>query len=115
MFPTVMDLQLAPDDRRTLEQMLRQSTLSQAIAQRTRVVLAVAAGDTYATIAPRFACTDRFIAIWKRHFPEGGVLALADAPRAGAKIVPPTSLACTSRHPRTRWCAVSTRRPRFKR
>jgi hypothetical protein len=72
MFTTSMDLVLAPDDRRTLEQMLRQTTLSQAIAKRVRVVLAVADGDRYSTIAERFACTDRFIAIWKRRFIEGG-------------------------------------------
>ena len=78
-----MDLVLAPEDRRTLEQMLRQTTLSQAIAKRVRVVLALADGARYSTIAERFACTDRFIAIWKRRFIEGGVLALADAPRAG--------------------------------
>ena len=47
MFTAHMDLVLAPDDRRTLEQMLRQTTLSQAIAKRVRVVLALAAGDTY--------------------------------------------------------------------
>jgi hypothetical protein len=48
-----------------------------------RVLLALADGETYAAIGVRFACTDRFIAIWKRRFVEGGVLALADAPRAG--------------------------------
>ena len=63
--------------------MLRQTTLSQAIAKRVRVVLALADGESYATIAARAACADRFIAIWKRRFVEGGVLALADAPRAG--------------------------------
>jgi transposase len=78
-----MHLVLTPDDRRTLEQLLRQTTLSQAIAKRVRVVLALADGDPYATIAARAGCTDRFIAIWKRRFLEGGVLAMADAPRAG--------------------------------
>jgi len=83
MFTPSMDLVLAPDDRRTLEQMLRQTTLSQAIAKRVRVVLALADGAPYSTVAARFTCTDRFIAIWKRRFVKGGVLALADAPRAG--------------------------------
>ncbi len=83
MFTPAMHLVLTPDDRRTLEQLLRQTTLSQAIAKRVRVVLALADGDTYATIAARAGCTDRFIAIWKRRFLEGGVLAMADAPRAG--------------------------------
>lgn len=78
-----MHLVLTPDDRRTLEQLLRQTTLSQAIAKRGRVVQALADGAPYATIAARAGCTDRFIAIWKRRFLEGGVLAMADAPRAG--------------------------------
>jgi len=47
------------------------------------VVLALADGDSYSTIADTLACTDRFMALWKRRFVEGGVLALADAPRAG--------------------------------
>ncbi len=78
-----MDRVRTSEDRRTLEQMLRQTTLSQEIAKRVRVVLALADGASYSTIAARLACTDRFIAIWKRRFVEGGVLALADAPRAG--------------------------------
>ncbi|MCA2988020.1 MAG: helix-turn-helix domain containing protein [Gemmatimonas sp.] len=47
------------------------------------MALALAAGETYATIGAQFACTDRFIAVWERRFVEGGVLALAVAPRAG--------------------------------
>ncbi len=83
MFTATMDLVPTSENRGTLEQMLRQTTLSQAIAKRVRVVLALADGDSYAAIGARFACTDRFIAIWKRRFVDGGVLALADAPRAG--------------------------------
>jgi transposase len=83
MFTTVMNLVLAPEDRRTLEQMLRQTTLSQAIAERVRVVLALAEGDAYSAIAARWTFTDRFTAMWKRRFVEGGALALADAPCAG--------------------------------
>jgi hypothetical protein len=37
MFTSTMDLVLAPDDHRSLEQMLRQTTLSQAIAKRVRI------------------------------------------------------------------------------
>jgi transposase len=78
-----MDLVLAPEDRRTLEQMWRQTTLCQAIAKRVRAVLALADRDAYAAIATRLASTDRFIAMWKRRLVEGGVLALADTPREG--------------------------------
>jgi transposase len=63
--------------------MLRQTSLSQAIAKRVRLVLALADRDAYSNICTHLACTDPFIAIWKRRFRERGVLALADAPRAG--------------------------------
>ncbi|MBL8986590.1 MAG: IS630 family transposase [Gemmatimonadetes bacterium] len=78
-----MDLVLSDGERAELERLLRQATLSQAIARRVRVVLALAGGQTYAAVAAALGCTDRFIAIWKRRYVEGGVLALADAPRAG--------------------------------
>jgi transposase len=83
MFSPTMDLTLSAAERQQLEQMLRQTTLSQAIARRVRVVLAVAAGQRYSTIGAALGATDRFIAIWKRRYVEGGILALADAPRAG--------------------------------
>ena len=83
MFTPVMDLRLSPAARIDLERLLRQTTLRQAIAKRARVVLALADGHPYSAISAQHQCTDRFIAIWKRRFREGGILALADAPRAG--------------------------------
>jgi transposase len=84
MFTPTMDLTLASAERHELEQLLRQDTLSQAIARRARVMLAVADGESYAAIGARLGVTDRFIAMWKRRYLEGGILALGDAPRAGA-------------------------------
>lgn len=83
MLPSPMDLTLSAADRATLQRLLRQTSLPQAIAKRVRVVLALADGHSYSAIGAQEACTDRFIAVWKRRFVEGGVLALADAPRAG--------------------------------
>lgn len=83
MFTPVMDLVLSTAERLELDRLLRATTLSQAIAKRVRVVLALAEGESYAAVGAAFACTDRFIAIWKRRYVEGGLLALADAPRAG--------------------------------
>jgi transposase len=83
MFTPAMDLSLSLAARRDVEQLLRQATLSQAIARRGRVILALADGQTYAQIGAALAVTDRFIAQWKRRYVEGGILALADAPRAG--------------------------------
>ncbi|MCU0635777.1 MAG: IS630 family transposase [Gemmatimonadaceae bacterium] len=78
-----MSLALPAATRAELTALLRQTTLAQAIAQRARIVLALAEGHTYAAVAAEFGVTDRYIARWKRRFVEGGILALADAPRAG--------------------------------
>jgi len=83
MFSATMDLRLTPAERAQLEQLLRQSTLGHAIARRIQVMLRLADGATYAAIGAALDVTDRFIAMWKRRYQEGGVLALADAPRAG--------------------------------
>ena len=83
MFTAAMDLVLSDVERADLERALRQATLAQAIAKRIRVVLALGDGVTYAAINAALACTDRFSAIWKRRCVEGGILALADTPRAG--------------------------------
>lgn len=83
MFSATMDLRLTAAERTHLTQLLRQSSLAHAIARRLQVILRLADGESYATIASALGVTDRFIAIGKRRYAEGGVLALADAPRAG--------------------------------
>lgn len=83
MFTATMVLALPQSQRVELEQLLRQTTVAHAIARRARVILALADGQSYATIGARLGVTDRFIARWKRRYTEGGVLALGDAPRAG--------------------------------
>lgn len=83
MFTAAMDLTLSAVERADLERVLRQATLAQAIAKRVRVILALGDGMTYAAVSATLTCTDRFIAIWKRRYVDGGILALADTPRAG--------------------------------
>ncbi len=83
MFSATMSLMLTPAERQQLVQVLRQTTLAHGIARRVQVILRLADGETYATIGAALGVTDRFIAIWKRRYAEGGILALADAPRAG--------------------------------
>ena len=88
MFSATMSLMLTPAERQQLVQVLRQTTLAHGIARRVQVILRLADGETYATIGAALGVTDRFIAIWKRRYAEGGILALADAPRAGATCQP---------------------------
>ncbi len=83
MFTATMALVLTTPQRLELEHLLRQTTLAQAIVRRARVILALAEGQSYSMIGAAHGVTDRFIAIWKRRYAEGGILALADAPRAG--------------------------------
>jgi transposase len=83
MFTATMDLKLAPEDRHVLSGMLRATTISAGLARRARIVLALADGQSYASIAAAHGVTDTYIARWKKRVIEGGVLALGDLPRSG--------------------------------
>jgi transposase len=91
MFPFVMELTLTDDERADLERLLRATSTPAGIARRARCVLLLADGVSYAGVCAALGVTDRFVAQWKRRYVEGGVLALADAPRAGRRDhrVPP--------------------------
>jgi transposase len=83
MFPTTMELILSAEERRILTGMLRATTISAGLARRARVILALADGDSYATIAATLGVTDTYIARWKKRVVEGGLPALGDLPRSG--------------------------------
>jgi transposase len=78
-----MDLKLSSDERGVLMGMLRATTISAGLARRARVVLALADGDSYATIAATHGVTDTYIARWKKRVVDGGLPALGDLPRSG--------------------------------
>ncbi len=83
MFPTTMELKLSSGERGVLTSMLRATTISAGLARRARVVLALADGDSYATIAATHGVTDTYIARWKKRVVDGGLPALGDLPRSG--------------------------------
>lgn len=83
MFTAPMELQLTAADREDLERLVRATTTPAGIARRARCVLLLADGRSYSAVCTALDVTDRFVARWKRRFVEGGVLGLADAPRAG--------------------------------
>jgi len=83
MFATVMRVALTPAERADLEQLLRATSTPSGIARRARCIVLLADGASYAEVCAVLGVTDRFVARWKRRYEEGGVLALADAPRAG--------------------------------
>ena len=86
MFPCMMHLDLAPDDRQLLQAMLRATTLSAGLARRARVILALADGQSYGEVGARFGVTDAFIARWKQRVVASGVAALGIARAADARI-----------------------------
>ena len=83
MITSAMGLSLSVADRADLEHVVRATSASAGIVRRARCVLLLADGASYATICRVLTVTDRFIARWKQRYLAGGVLALADAPRAG--------------------------------
>ncbi len=113
MFTIAMDLKLPAADRKVLASMLRSTSVPAAIIRRARVILALADGESYDSIATSQGVTDTFVARWKRRFVEGGLLALGDLPRSGrpdrldlkveARILARTRLAPPS--PFTHWSA----------
>jgi hypothetical protein len=61
--------------------MLRSQRIGNAMAQRTRVVLALADGQAYHQIPDRLGCSPTSIALWKKRFPAdrlGGMVSRHD-------------------------------------
>jgi len=83
MFAVAMRVSLTPAERSDLEQLLRATSTPSGIARRARCVVMLADGASYADVCAALGATDRFVARWKQRYHDGGVLALADAPRAG--------------------------------
>lgn len=83
MFTHTMGLMLPAADREVLTSMLRSTSVSAGLVRRARVILALADGLSYESIATTHGVTDAFVSRWKRRFVEGGLLALGDLPRSG--------------------------------
>jgi transposase len=83
MFAIAMRVSLSPAERADLEHLLRATSTPNGIARRGRCIVMLADGASYADVCAALGVTDRFVARWKQRYLEGGVLALADAPRAG--------------------------------
>lgn len=77
---------LTGDDRLTLQQWARRPTTAQALALRSRIVLACADRPEHSNglIARNLAVSINTVGKWRKRFAEGGPDALSDAPRAGA-------------------------------
>jgi transposase len=81
--PTV-EITLSVDERQTLERWCRRHNSSQALALRSRIVLAAAAGRSNTEIGADLRVHPTTVAKWRRRFATDGLDGLGDAPRPGA-------------------------------
>lgn len=77
-------LTVAPSERATLMQWARRPKTAQALAQRARIVLACASGDTNTAVADSLGVTKQTVGKWRARFLEQRLDGLLDEPRPGA-------------------------------
>ena len=81
--PKAVALVLSKAEREQLEAWARRRKSAQALAQRSRIVLAAAAGHSNTEIAERFAITRGMVAKWRSRFASERLDGLVDEPRPG--------------------------------
>lgn len=81
--PTV-EIVLSEDERATLGRWARRSSSSQALALRSRIVLACGQGQANTAIASSLGCNQVTVSKWRHRFAVDRLEGLVDAPRPGA-------------------------------
>lgn len=71
-----MRLTLRRSDREELEARMRNGRLRADDVRRARLILLLAEGEGYTTIAEKLGCNRNYISTWKRRFEEGGLAGL---------------------------------------
>jgi len=74
---------LCPKVRKQLEEWVRRRKTTQALALRSRIILAAAEGETDISIAKRLDTTRETVGKWRRRFVAAGLDGLLDEPRPG--------------------------------
>ena len=77
------EIVLSEEERVVLERWARRPTSAQALALRSRIVLAAAEGEQSKEIAARLGCNKSTVGRWRGRFAERGLDGLHDEPRAG--------------------------------
>jgi transposase len=80
----MLPLLLARQERETLERWVRRPKTSQALAQRARIVLACAEGQSNGVVATREHITRQTVGRWRARFVSKRLDGLLDEPRPGA-------------------------------
>jgi transposase len=75
---------ISPSERTVLEQWTRRPTTAQGLAQRARIVLASATGESDTTVAAGLRVTRQTVGRWRRRFQTRRLDGLLDEPRPGA-------------------------------
>jgi transposase len=81
--PTAVVIELSDEERAALEGWARRPTSAQALATRSRIVLAAAEGDSNSVIARRLAISRPTVTKWRSRFAKYRLDGLLDEPRPG--------------------------------
>jgi transposase len=81
--PVAVSIELSVEERAQLESWARRHTSAQALAQRSRIVLAAAAGLKNTEIAARLGVDRNSVTKWRSRFSEHRLDGLLDEPRPG--------------------------------
>ena len=83
MFTSPYPLTVSADERTELEAMSRSRTIAAGLAQRARVILAIADGEPYPVLSARLEMSTTTLTRWRKRFETRRVAGLHDAPRSG--------------------------------